>query len=187
VKNHGRSSTRGGAPARHYLSVICAGVLTLFSPVNLAQGDQTIRRIAPERFPELRLGDDSSAGQRDRPFARPGPDRPLGSCDRERRDWIPCLNATAALAETMLDEAIAEVETGLARRAVPKPQLDGWGRALKEANQRYRALRNYECQMLALSEPGTSGELYEARLVCTITKTIARIGELRTRYGLPEP
>lgn len=167
--------------------VLCAGVLALFSLRNVAQGEQTIRRIAPERFPELRLGDDSSASQRDHPFERPSSDRPLGSCDRERRDWIYCLNATAALAETMLEEAIAEVEGGLTRRAVPGPQMEGWSRALREANQRYRALRNYECQRLALSESDTSGDLYEARLVCMITKTLARVSELRARYRLPNP
>ncbi|MBN8938942.1 MAG: DUF1311 domain-containing protein [Rhizobiales bacterium] len=163
----------------------------LAMPIHLpsaALAQQPVRRIAPERFPEQRLNDGRDGGHAARAaptIDRPSVERPLGSCNRQDRQWLFCLSATAKLSDAVLEEAIDQVEHGFAGSEATSPmQRQSWSRALREADRRFRSLRDYECQTLSLSEPRASGELYETRLICLITRTVARADDLRRRYGL---
>lgn len=139
-----------------------------------------VRRIAPERFPELRLPGDQRPQVPVIPLSR---DRPQGHCDRARSDWIFCLQAAVRTSEALLHETVVTVEGVISLQEGVSPyQRDAFQRGLREADRRFKALRDHECQALVMSEPKVSGQLYEARLMCQIERNLERISILRHRY-----
>lgn len=142
-----------------------------------------VRRIAPERFPELRLQGDQRPEAV--PLLPPSRERPQGHCDRLKSDWIFCLQATVRMSEVMLQEVLVSVEGVVDRQTGVSPfQREAFQRGLREADRRFRALRDHECQALVMSEPRVTGQLYEARLICQIERNLERITTLRQRYQL---
>jgi uncharacterized protein YecT (DUF1311 family) len=146
-----------------------------------ASGEE-IRRIAPHQFPEMRTDPASRtvSGQ-----VEPSLERPFGHCTREQSNWIFCLQAAARATDSRLDQTVERVAKALATNDAFGPyQRQAFERALKEADRRFRALRDHECQALALSEPEVRGELFEARLTCQIHRNLERVAALTGRYRL---
>lgn len=166
-----------GARCRIYV----LGVLALYA----ARVDASeVRRIAPDRFPELRLqGEERQVAV---PTMPPSQERPQAHCERTRSDWIFCLQGSVRTAESMLQETMSRIEgvVGSLEGASPY-QREAFQRALREADRRFRALRDHECQALVLSEPKITGQLFEARLLCQIDRNLERIATLRQRYEMP--
>lgn len=151
-------------------------------------GAQELRRIAPERFPEMRV--------ETQPTARIPPARPilvlanpLTAC-RPTGQRTLCLQSLATQSVIRLNGLLQEIEARwTASGDLTEFQKSAWARALKEADRRFRSMREEECGLLALSEPHGESELYTARLVCEIHRNIERIQSLSRRYavGLEKP
>lgn len=85
----------------------------------------------------------------------------------------------------MLQETLVNVEGAITiQEGVSPYQREAFQRGLREADRRFKALRDHECQALVMSEPSVAGQLYEARLVCQIDRNLERISSLRQRYRL---
>lgn len=145
---------------------------------------QDIRRIAPHQFPEMRT---DAPPRTNRGPVEPSLERPFGHCTRGQSNWIFCLQAAARASDARLEETIERVARALAADETFNPyQRQAFERALREAGRRFRALRDHECQALALSEPGVSGELFEVRLTCLVHRNLERMATLAARYRLAE-
>ncbi|WP_439575615.1 lysozyme inhibitor LprI family protein [Phreatobacter sp.] len=162
-------------------AALCFAMLTAFPTASGASGTE-IRRIAPGQFPEMRL--EATPRTAAEPV-EPTPERPFGHCSRDQSNWIFCLQAIARASDSRLDETVDQVAHNLAGNQAFGPfQRQAFERAVREADRRYRALRDHECQALVLSEPDVQGELFEARLTCRIRRNLERITVLQTRYRL---
>jgi uncharacterized protein YecT (DUF1311 family) len=104
-----------------------------------------------------------------------------------RGDWLRCLRQTADLADEALDAAAGRVKAQFAARAdVSEFLRKTWNRALDESQRRWRGLRDYECQRLALAEPHAPKEILEAQLTCAIRHDLDRGRVLAERYDLDQ-
>jgi hypothetical protein len=59
----------------------------------------------------------------------------------------------------------------------------GIGKALGDADEAWRNLRDRECGQLALIERQMPKALYEARLICRIRRNLERMEALDLHYG----
>ncbi len=149
------------------------------------------RKIAPDRFPDYGIrstqGGQSTLAP---PFIleMPTDERPLGACERNmaRPDWLRCLRETASLTDDLLSKVASQIKKTFERREMTSVLTSAWSRAIDESLLRWRSLRDYECQYLALAEPGAAPELFEARQVCQIRRNRERAAELKLRYQIDE-
>lgn len=156
--------------------------LLIIIPASAAASGPEIRRIAPGQFPEMRL---EAAPRPATEPVEPTAERPFGPCSREQSNWIFCLQAAARASDARLGQTVDQIARMLAGNAAFGPfQRQAFERALHEADRRFRALRDHECQALVLSEPDVQGELFEARLTCQIRRNLERIATLVARYRL---
>lgn len=184
MRGAGHSMMRGGAFA----------AIVAFGGLAFAQSDAPPRKIAPDRFPDygVRAQGAPPKPSIDSIAATPTPptsERPLGDCRRDMATgvWLRCLRETAGLADTALDATAERTKAVfLARDHVSEVLRRAWMKSLDESQTRWRALRDYECQQLALAEPGASQILLEARLTCVIARSLARARALTVRYRLDE-
>lgn len=165
----------------HRRAALCFALL-IACPAGAAASGPEIRRIAPGQFPEMRL--EATPRPTTAPV-EPTLERPFGHCSRDQSNWIFCLQAAARASETRLGETVEQVARTLAGNEAFGPfQRQAFERDLREADRRFRALRDHECQALVLSEPDVQGELFEARLTCQIHRNLERIATLLARYRL---
>lgn len=141
------------------------------------------RLIDPEHFaPSLREAVPGAAAHA--PIVAPDSEHPAGACDKRARDWASCLQATARLSDGMVEEAEARASDAIQRRerlnAVMKTSV---ANALRSAQDEWRALRERECNDLALLENGLEGTLFEIRSLCRIRRNLERAETLKARYG----
>lgn len=171
---------RGKIPMGARFRIYAFGALALYA---FAADANEVRRIAPDRFPELRLqGEERQAAVSTVPPSR---ERPQAHCERARSDWIFCLQTVVRTAESLLQETMLTIEgvVGTLEGASPY-QREAFQKALREADRRFKALRDHECQALVLSEPKVTGQLFEDRLLCQINRNLERIAILRQRYQI---
>ncbi len=162
------------------------GLLTvafcLFAPWALSYG-QEIRRIAPDRFPEMR----QDPGQRQQPAAaRPALDidQPFASCETSP-SRAACLRTLTGEFRHLLARVLDLIQTRWQLAPdVSEFHRQAWNRSLREADRRFAFMREEECGLLATSEVVQEAELYVARLNCEIRRTLERIELLRVRYGI---
>jgi hypothetical protein len=166
--------------------------IALASPgLALAQSGAAPRKIAPDRFPDYGVHAPVAAPSAVAPIAlvEPTADRPLGACSRDMPagDWLRCLRLTVNLADDALNAMTVRIKASLAARAdVNDVMRNAWSRALDESHTRWRSLRDYECQQLAMAEPEAPKILLEARLICAIRRDLARARILAVRYRLED-
>jgi len=144
--------------------------------------DAPPRQIAPDLFHPYSQGE-FSARQPPSAIVAPTLDRPLGACNPKAHDWIPCLTATAAQSEAILDDAEQSVRAALMLRRDLNPYLrKSDGEALARIDEEWRRFRDRECDALALLERGLPPQAYEARLTCRILRNLERAETLKARY-----
>ena len=168
--------------------MICLAVL-LASPV-LAQDRPPLRRIDPERFPDYGIAAPTQTPvvSQQIEVKLPDAEHPLGVCDRAMPTslWLRCLRDTAAMTDDELGKAGARIKQGFeARTDITDVLRKAWSRAIDESLVRWRTLRDYECQQLAMAEPDAPKELFEARLICAIVRNRARAAEISARFSKP--
>ena len=153
--------------------------------------------IAPERFqPNLReapakhdapaKAEPAQAEQPRTPVVMPTFDHPVGACDPNTHDWLACLELTAKLSDDAVEDAVSRLSDGFEHRA----SVEFFARveakkALKGAEETWRALRDYECGDLARMERGLVGAYRDARLQCRIRRNLERVDMLNNRYAEP--
>jgi uncharacterized protein YecT (DUF1311 family) len=142
-----------------------------------------IRQIAPERFqPNLR--DDSGPRGAAATITPPSKEHPFGSCDKASRGWLICLRSTADLSMLMVSEAENRILASLSERPNLSSSLrQVLSKALSDADSKWLALREQECNQLALLEVQPGTQLYEAQLICQIAHNAERIDQLSAHYG----
>lgn len=143
-----------------------------------------IRQIAPDQFQPTLRGDYGAAAA---PVVATPPTRehPFGSCERGSRNWLICLRATADVSNLMVDEAENRVIASLLQRPNLTPSLQRvLAKALTDAEVAWVALRDQECNQLALLEAGAGVQLYEAQLKCRLSHNAERIDQLSSRYAI---
>jgi uncharacterized protein YecT (DUF1311 family) len=177
----------GGHAVRIAFAIGCA----LAAGSARAQGHAPPRKIAPEQFPDygVRAPAAAPSALASITLIAPTPEHPLGACKRDMPtgDWLRCLRMTVDLADEALAAVTTRIKSGFAARADTNDIMrKAWGRALDESQVRWRGLRDYECQQLAMAEPEAPKELFEARLTCAIRGDIARGKALAARYRLDE-
>jgi uncharacterized protein YecT (DUF1311 family) len=153
------------------------------------------RVIAPDRFqPNLREAPSKSyapangapalAEQPKAAIVLPTFEHPVGTCDPAAHDWLPCLEATAKLSDNSVDdEATRLIDSFESRKNVDFFARVEAKKALKSAQESWRALRDIECGDLAKIERGLVGAYREARLQCRIRRNLERVDMLTTRYA----
>jgi hypothetical protein len=175
-----------GRRAAMLICAMLAGAL-LAAPAQAQQHPP--RRIAPDRFPDYGVHAPLAAPEAAAARVPPSAGRPLGACVRDMPagGWLRCLRDTAALGDQELDTVATRIKAQFAAREDANEVLRrAWGKALDESQTRWRALRDYECQRLALAEPEAPKELLEARFICAIRRDLARAGVLAARYRLDD-
>jgi hypothetical protein len=141
------------------------------------------RLIAPNQFPVYPSGEEGAIAKRTA-IVIPTKERPYGNCDRASRLWLTCLNATAELSDSLIDQAEMRVRGALALRTdVSSFMRVTFAKALVQADSQWRTLRDYECSELVLLEKGFRAQPYELRLTCRIRHNLDRAEELLSRYG----
>jgi uncharacterized protein YecT (DUF1311 family) len=144
----------------------------------------TPRRIAPESFPEYRQSESVIAPT----FSAvpPTASTPSGACDRtmQRSVRLRCLRETADLTSRRVSETTAEVKAAIEGGDGATAQKRFWLRSFDEAQEKWVALRDQECQQVAPSEPGLMGDSYEARMLCLLRENERRRADLIVRYRL---
>ena len=169
----------------------CCFAVAMASP-SAGQDRTQPRRIDPDRFPDYGIPSQrqtapSAAEKLD--LIPPSDARPLGACHRElpTAQWLRCLRDTATLTDVELDRTVAQIKAGFERREETGDVLRrAWSRALDESLVRWRSLRDYECQQLAMAEPEAPRELFEARMICAIHRNRARAAKLAARYAIAD-
>lgn len=156
----------------------------ILSPWTMAEG-QEVRRIAPDRFPEMRL----EHGQRQERMSSAPPaldlDRPLASCYASS-SRAACMRTLTSDARRLLGRLLDLIQTRWQLAPdVSEFHRQAWNRSLREADRRFASMREEECGLLALSEESNETELYVVRLSCEIRRTLERVEGLRARYGIP--
>jgi acetone carboxylase gamma subunit len=145
------------------------------------------RLIAPDQFPAYPSGEEGAIAKRTA-IILPTKERPYGNCDRASRLWLTCLNATAGLSDSLIDQAETRVRAAIALRTdVSSFMRDTFAKALIQADTQWRTLRDYECSELVLLEKGFRAQPYELRLTCRIRHNLDRAEELWSRYGFEGP
>jgi uncharacterized protein YecT (DUF1311 family) len=154
------------------------------------------RMIAPDRFqPNLRetpakrdmppaKGEPAPAEQPRSAIVMPTFDHPVGACDPTTHDWLACLELTTTLSDHAVDDEVTHLIDSFEHRA----SVDFFARvkakkALKSAEESWRALRDSECGDLAKMERGLVGVYHEQRLQCRIRRNLERVDMLTTRYA----
>jgi uncharacterized protein YecT (DUF1311 family) len=162
--------------------VIAAYASVLFGIVGAVQAQDAPvqRQIAPERFAPSPRGPEAAKA----PIVMPSRERPVGACDPSTHDWLACLDGTATLSDRAVDDAVAALTAGLEQRPqLNLPMRQGIGKALGDAEEAWRNLRDLECGQLALIERQLPKALYEARLICRIRRNLERMEALDLHYG----
>ena len=146
---------------------------------------QEIRRIAPERFPEMRI--EQEPRRQGREGSRPtlSLDEPLGACHNVVQRAL-CLRALAGQSGQFLSRVIDAIQgRWQLDEHVSAYHRQAWAKSLREADRRFRFMREGECGLLALSEEHGEPELYLARLGCEIRRNLDRAEALAQRHRLP--
>ena len=158
-------------------------LLTLAAPSASAQEASPPRIIAPDRFHPYSQGE-LGPRQPPAPIVAPTKERPSGACNPKAHDWIACLTATAAASEEIVDAAEQTARVALSQRRNLNPYLQkSYGEALTRLDAEWRRFRDAECDALAPLERGLPPQVYEARLMCRISRNIERGETLKARYG----
>jgi hypothetical protein len=156
------------------------------------------RVIAPDRFqPMLREApakphdappnaEPAPAEQPRSPIVMPTFEHPVGACNPNTHDWLACLELTAKLSDDAVNDAVTRLSDGFEHRA----NVEFFARveakkALKSAEDIWRALRDYECGDVAKMERGLVGAYRDARLQCRIRRNLERVDMLNNRYAEP--
>jgi uncharacterized protein YecT (DUF1311 family) len=180
--------TPGGRGAARRAAILVAMAACSLAPgAALGQDHAAPRRIAPDRFPDY--GVHAPAARPAIPLIAPTAERPFGACSRDmpKGGWLRCLRQTAGLADEQLDALAERIKAQFSVRPnVNEILRRGWSRALDESQSRWRSLRDYECQRLAMAEPAAPKEILEAQLTCAIRHDLERGGLLAARYKLAE-
>lgn len=160
-----------------------------FSPL-VARGEESfpppaaetpaVRQIAPDVIPTYRS--DPAAAPPAPTVVPPTDEHPLGGCERGTREWSNCLRLTSELADRMLDALVGQIISTPPADRTAMARLPLFSRGLQEAQRRFRALRDFECQQLRLYESHTERTAYDARMICMIERSMDRFRELRRRY-----
>jgi hypothetical protein len=153
------------------------------------------RVIAPDRFqPYLREappkpnapanGGPAPSDQARSAIVMPTFEHPVGACDPNTHDWLACLELTATLSDRAVEDQVSRLIDSFEHRT----NVDFFARveakkALKSAEESFRALRDLECGDLARVERGLVGAYREARLQCRIRRNLERVDMLTTRYA----
>src|SRR5207237_10612719 len=112
-------------------------------------------------------------------------EHPFGGCDKSSRNWLICLRSTADLADTLVGDAEFRVSAAIDQRSDLSASLRrGLTKALADADVKWRALRDEECNQLALLEVAPGAQTYEAQQICRIHHDAARIDDLSARYAV---
>jgi hypothetical protein len=160
----------------------------IWTQVAFAQdAKRIIRQIAPDRFqPYLR--DNNEPRPEAAAVIPPSKERPLGGCDRASRNWIICLRATADLSAMMVEDAQNKLVASLEQRPNLNPSLQRiFAKDLVDADAKWLELRQQECNQLAMLEAGPGRQLFEAQLLCQLTRNAERIDALSAHYGYTAP
>lgn len=171
-------------PSTMLLAMLVAALAAGNHSATRAQ-DGTVRKIAPEAFPEYR-----QAGEgHESPVVAilPTPEHVTGSCrpDMRRPAWIRCLQDTAALTSRSLDDTMSRVKDGIeARQGVGTAQKRYWSRVLGEVHEKWLSLRDQQCSQLAASRPAAKPDVLEARLLCLMRENARRQQDLADAYQL---
>ena len=169
-----------------------------FAGAAMAEDAPQPRVIAPDRFqPMLReappakheapaKADPAPSEQPRTPIVMPTFDHPVGACDPNTHDWLACLELTAKLSDDAVEDAVNRLSDGFEHRT----RVEFFARveskkALKGAQETWRALRDYECGDLARMERGLVGAYRDARLQCRIRRNLERVDMLNNRYAEP--
>ena len=168
-------------------------VTAMLSAPGSAQDRASPRRIEPDHFPDYGIRSQPSTPLPSPPqaikLAMPTDAQPLGSCERAMPTavWLRCLRDTIGLTDAALSAVSGRIKTSFeARDDINDVLRNAWSHAIDESQIRWRVLRDYECQTLAMAEPQAPPELFEARLICTIGRNRARAAQLAARYGVAE-
>ena len=158
---------------------IAALVLCLGQAASAEEAPRPVRQIAPDRFQPNPIGDYGPTAAAPT-VAPPSKERPLGGCDKAvPRNWLTCLRQTADLSNALVGDAEFRVTASLDQRTNLNPSLRrGMAKALADADVKWRALRDEECNQLALLEVAEATQVYEAQLICRIRHDSARIDDL---------
>jgi hypothetical protein len=160
-------------------------IVALISFFALSSGwAQDIRRISPDRFPEMRIEQDT---RRQSPGGS-GPalslEDPLGTCQNAAQRAL-CLRALASQSSQFLSRVIDAIQgRWQLDESVSVYHRQAWAKSLREADRRFRFMREEECGLLALSEEHGEPELYLARLGCEIRRNLDRAEALAQRHRL---
>lgn len=164
---------------------IIAAAIALTAPL-VAAADfasaQAVRQIAPERIPNYGA---SSLAASERPALRPATrEEPYGSCKPGDRNWSICLVQLITLMDSLVDDAVAEVEKGWAQRSdVPEGKRELWTKNLQTSQTQWRALKEVECGVLSTAETVPLKNYFELRANCNVQQALNRIEDLRRRFG----
>ncbi len=154
-----------------------------------------MRQIAPQEFAPVYsdphapahkppAAQAAAAPARPRAQAVPSREKPYGACAPEAAGFVGCLPEAATLSDRDVEAAERAALAGFAHRPDLNPVLaDAAAKALRAADEAWRALRERECGELALIENGLTGALYARRLECRIRRDVERAAFLRERYG----
>lgn len=93
------------------------------------------------------------------------------------------LKSARAELQRLYPKAIASIHSK-DNSHIPKPELDKW-KAEAEASQRaWQTYRDIECDKVVLYRWWGGSGAGGASIACSLQKTIARISELKTTYGI---
>jgi uncharacterized protein YecT (DUF1311 family) len=141
-------------------------------------------REAPPKPSAPMKGEPAQAEPPKAAIVMPTFEHPVGACEPAGHDWLACLEATAKLSDTAVDDEATNLIDSFEHRA----GLEFFSRveakkALKSAQQSWQALRDIECGDLAKIERGLIGAYREARLQCRIRRNLERVDMLTARYA----
>jgi uncharacterized protein YecT (DUF1311 family) len=165
-------------------------IVSLSSASSFAEeAPRVVRKIAPDRFQPNPRGDSRNAVVTGG-ITQPTKEHPLGSCDKSSRNWTFCLRSTADLSDALVGQTEEKVLLAVRnKRGLNSLTMQGFEKNLREADVKWRALREIECGNLAVQEFEGSNSAFEARMMCQMGRNTARVDELLDRYKArpPEP
>jgi hypothetical protein len=163
---------------------------SISSATSLAdEAPRVVRKIAPERFQPNPRGDARNLGE-PMQITPPTAEHPLGSCEKSSRNWTFCLRSTADLSDAIVGQTEEKILAAVrSKQGVNVVTMQGFEKNLREADVKWRALREVECGNMAVQEFEGSSSAYEARMRCQIVRNADRVDQMLKRFkaGAAEP
>ncbi len=96
--------------------------------------------------------------------------------------WVNCLRQLADATDTSVEETLARIQS-LVDATSRSGRNRFFARFIQESQEKWRALRDHECNYLASFEHGRENDPYSAKILCTIRENRRRAASLNGRFA----